>query len=493
MRVLRTSTWLVCAALCGCPGTGDLRTPSSLPKAGMSISIYRDRDTRVPGTAPVGPATTSAGYGSAQPQYQQPQIPVTPAARSVALVVDRRWMNLSRGEHEVKLLGVASTLDASSTWVQSLSDPVGTSLVAQRYEGATSSPDSLLAKHVGHNIEIATAQGEVSGKLLGYDHSEITLVDARGAVRTLPRESGVFTIALGDGPSMGEPALRPTLRVETGGKHLIEVAYEARGLTWWADYGIEVDRTHGGDARIALSSRATVKNDSGMHIDDAAISLYAGILGTKGDEAALVWSGSGSIGRGETVQFQIRRETRNMKGAIEYVYNGAIPDTSKQDKEQYFGTQSHGQVRRHVAFANSKRLGLGGVLPSGRALLTFDRGDGVPPERMESYLRQRVEVGETARFDVGEVSFLTGERRQVYVDRSADGKRVTERYEIRVRNHSDQEVTVRVIEDLVRSGTVTVKKPRPRPDQQKERELQFVLDLDPRGSAVATFEATYRW
>lgn len=483
-----------CLALCGCPGTSDLRAPGSLPKAGMTISIYRDRDNRVPTTTPVGPVTTSAGYGGGYRPTPTTGITAATPTKSMALVIDRRWMELVRGEQEIRLLGVAATLDASSTWVQSLSDPSGTALLAQRYEGATVSPDALLEKHVGHDIEITTAKGPVSGRLLGYSVSEITLVDDKGSVRTLPRQTAISSIGLGDDRSLGEPALRPTLRVETAGKHLLEVAYEAKGLNWWVDYGVEVGGVKPGDAVLALSSRATVKNDSGMDIDNAAISLYAGTLGTKaGKEAAKVWTGRGSIARGQATQFQIRREVRDMAGRIELVYNGAIPDTSKADKEQYFGTQSHGQVRRTVAFDNSKELGLGGVLPAGRAMITMSRGAGVPPERHESHLRERVEVGDTARMDIGPVQYVTGQRRQVFVDRSADGKRVTERYEIELRNHTDQELTVRVIEDLVRSGTPSVRKLDPEPSVRDERRLEFVLELEPRGRATATFEATYRW
>ncbi len=485
------ATSVLLASLAGCGGTG-LRSPDALPQPGTSISIYCARDDRVPAQLATGPVTTAMaatyGYG-----YRTETAP-TPAAAipPIALIVDRRWVELSRGSREIALVPVASTLDPSSTWVRSLSDPEGTDLVAQRYEGVRSSGDALLGMNVGREIEVTTTAGALSGRLLGYDASEITLAFGDGTVRAIPRDADVLSIGLGAERSLGEPVLRPTLRTETEGRHLIEVAYEARGLTWWVDYGVEVSRADGGPATIGLVSRATVDNASGMPISDARLSLYSGTLGTAGKEALLVWSGRATIGRDEQKQFRIRREARAIRGAVEYVYRGGVPDAGTDDKDAMWGSQGQSQVRRQVTFTNSTALGIGGVLPMGRALVSLSRGKGAEPERLESFLLDRVDVGEQARFDLGPVRFLEGERRQAQVERSQDGNRVVETYELKVRNLSDRAVKVRIVERLARSGSVTVSGIEPTAKRVKD-ELHFVVDIEPHQATSARYQATYRW
>ena len=149
-------------------------------------------------------------------------------------------------------------------------------------------------------------------------------------------------------------------------------------------------------------------------------------------------------------------------------------------------------VRRQVVFANAGPVAAGGVLPMGRALVTLAGGPGIPPERVESHLRERVDAGEKARLDVGPALQLQGERRQIQVERSGDGKQVSERYQIKVRNLADTRARVTVIEPLARSGTATVKKTEPKAERHGD-ELYFTLTVEPRGEATAMVDVSYRW
>jgi hypothetical protein len=153
---------------------------------------------------------------------------------------------------------------------------------------------------------------------------------------------------------------------------------------------------------------------------------------------------------------------------------------------------SHAHVRREVTFANGVRLAPGRVLPTGRAQITIPRGGSGVPERIESFLVERVPPGEVARLDAGPVRFLQGERRQLHVERSGDGSRLTEQYELRVRNLGDDEVVVRVVERLARSGAAEVFDADPKPERE-DGELRFVLTIEPRKDAVARYRVTYRW
>jgi hypothetical protein len=180
---------------------------------------------------------------------------------------------------------------------------------------------------------------------------------------------------------------------------------------------------------------------------------------------------------------------RAQKGRLEYQYRGAVPDTANPDTEASYGTQSQGEVDRYLVFDNPKDAG---VLPPGRAMVSYRLRPDAPLLRLSTTIDKAVQPGETARLKLDGATGLSGQRQQQYVERSPDGKRVIERYELTVRNTGEVAAKVRIIEPLARSGEVTIRRAKPRP-QRRDRELEFEVEVPAGRSAKAVFEAVYKW
>jgi hypothetical protein len=103
-----------------------------------------------------------------------------------------------------------------------------------------------------------------------------------------------------------------------------------------------------------------------------------------------------------------------------------------------------------------------------------------------------VPEGEEARFDLGPAVGLRGERRQTGVERSPDGTQVTERYQLRVENRTEEKVSVRFEEPLARSGRAVVVRSRPEA-KRRDRELRFDLEVAPGATGVVELEVAYSW
>jgi hypothetical protein len=221
----------------------------------------------------------------AAPASADPAVPtVTRAARKgvavtvynhdLGLVKETRELELPAGESVIRFEDVAARIDPRTVAVHSTSEPDRLSVIEQNYVFDLISPEKLMEKYVGREVELVESDPKLRTQV-----TRATLLSTNGG----PVYRVGDRIALGHPGRVVLPALpeelyaRPTLlwRLANrgGGRHTIEVSYLTGGLGWEADY---VALVNADDTQADLTAWVTLTNSSGTRYDDATLKLVAG-------------------------------------------------------------------------------------------------------------------------------------------------------------------------------------------------------------------------
>jgi hypothetical protein len=160
-----------------------------------------------------------------------------------------------------------------------------------------------------------------------------------------------------------------------------------------------------------------------------------------------------------------------------YYYQGQTGELAKQ------------KVGVYVEFNNSKENGLGMPLPRGIVrLYKRDSGGGlqfIGENRVDHTPRD-----EKVRLKVGEAFDIVAERRQT--DWRVVGRDTYETaYEIKLRNHKDEDVAVRVIEPI--PGDWKVLESSHKHEKAEAHTAEFLVPVPKGGEAVLTYRVRTRW
>ena len=206
--------------------------------------------------------------------------------QDLALVKDTRDVPLPAGESTIRFEDVAAKIDPRTVTVYSIGAPEGLAVVEQRYAFDLLSPEQLLQKYVGKEVELVETDARLRTRT-----TKATLLSTKGG----PVYQVGSRLAVGHPGRvlLPEPAdgfyARPTLlwRLANGGpaRHRLEVSYLTGGLSWGADY-VAVLNAEG--TKADLTGWATLTNQSGARYDGATVKLIAGHVNrARGREALL--------------------------------------------------------------------------------------------------------------------------------------------------------------------------------------------------------------
>ena len=219
-------------------------------------------------------------YSSAQPGQINVNALANYGAQGLpgyALVRDRRTMAIPKGRGEVRFTDVAKLIDPTTVSFISLSDPDGTRVLEQNFQFDLVSAEKLMDRYIGQRIVVERTVGNqselVAGTLLGTQGALLMQLDS-GEVSSLQSYDSVRF------PSLpGGLITRPTLVWLTdsarGGDQDAQVAYQSRGLTWWADYNVILKEDATG-CSMDLAAWVTIVNQSGGSYPQAKLKLVAG-------------------------------------------------------------------------------------------------------------------------------------------------------------------------------------------------------------------------
>ena len=405
-----------------------------------------------------------------------------------ATVKEDRTLSLAEGVSEVRVTDMSRQLEPDSVMLRELSPtPFGVKILEQSFINDPLTEGLLLYQMEGQTLrfeekrEDGTVKEHV-GKLVrsGYvpgGGSEQPIVEEDGAVRfSLPGQPVFEGI---DPDAFLKPSLVWQIASKKAGECPIEVAYVTAGMSWEATYNL-VMPAEGGDV-FDFSGWISLKNETGKDFQDAAVKLIAGDVqkvqppprmhrqrvafaaAVEEDEFGMPEERAFDefhlytlprpvqVRNNELKQVEFLRAP-GVKGNRYYVYNPMVGYRwgGGRNEDPDYGTQADKKVGVRIEISNSETNQLGVPLPKGRLrLYRADSKDGRREFTGENQM-DHLPKNELLKLDMGSAFDLVGERKRMDFKVDTTAKRMTESFEIKLRNRKDAPVEIRVVEPLYR-------------------------------------------
>jgi len=453
-------------------------------------------------------------------------------------------LDLTAGVNRAQYAGIASHLEPDSVILR---DPAGRSLqvLEQNYRNDPISQELLLSFYEGKTIDFlvqrADRQEVVKGKVVrsGYVPSTYYAQTYQQPSYTQPiiEIDGVLRFGLPGQPLFpalsGDSILKPTLswllQTNDPGKFDAEISYVAGGMSWQSDYNIVVsDNPKGKTDLLDMVGWITMRNQSGKSFENANIKLMAGDV-NKLQPASLATRAYGAMNKAmadeamapvvheksfdefhlytlarattlrdqETKQVEFVRST-GIHALRLFVYDGAqvqqygYYNFEQIRQDQSYGTQSNPKVWVMEEFKNSEVNHLGIALPKGR-LRFYRRDTDGHLEFVGENTIDHTPKDETLRIFTGNSFDVVGERKRTNIRVDSAHNWMDESFEIRVRNHKKEAVTVRVVEHLYRWTNWKLTEQSQDSRKTDAQTVEFPVTIAPDGEQVVTYTVHYSW
>ena len=395
-------------------------------------------------------------------------VEVTVYNSNVGLVKDTRKIELPIGQGELRFMDVAAAIQPVTVHVKSLNHPEGFTVLEQNYEYDLINESKLLDKYVGKKIKLVNwheyqdRKEEVEAELLSNNGDQIYRIDnqiflGHPGYKILP-EIPENLIA--------KPTLTWMYNNNSKEPHKVEVSYLTNSINWKADYIVVLNKD---DTAADLSGWVTVDNHSGATYKEASLKLIAGQIHRAEEERQYRgYENEGIVSKIAQDQFQ-------EKGFFEYhIYDLQRKTTIKDNQTKqisllettgaaaqkelliygmqnffimrYPGEERKQPVNIYIKLKNSKENHLGMPLPAG-VMRLYKKDDAGSLQFIGEDNVKHTPKDEEVRLKVGEAFDVVAERLQT------DYKEVTpslheSEWEITLRNHKKEDVTVGIIEPL---------------------------------------------
>ena len=154
--------------------------------------------------------------------------------------------------------------------------------------------------------------------------------------------------------------------------------------------------------------------------------------------------------------------------------------------DQEYGRYNNGNVDVYLRFRNEKSRQLGMPLPAGRIRVMQQD----PADDSLEFIGEDV-IDHTPRdeqaFDV------VGERKQTDFRIDTRTRNLWETFEIRLRNHKDEAVEIKVLENLYRMANWGIEDPSQDWDKESSNRIRFDARVPPNGETAVRYTVHYSW
>lgn len=395
------------------------------------------------------------------------QTDLTVYNHDLALVREVRQLDLPDGRFDLEFQDVPARINPVTLLIE---DRGRTKLAVleQNYEFDLMSRQKILHKYVGRQVSwLQENGGRINGRLLGMAEGPVYEVDGEVVFEVPGR------LALPDLPEdlRAIPTLVWDVQTRKAGTAELDVSYLSSGVSWHADYVLQLDET-GQSAK--LQAWVTVENNSGSAFKDANLMLVAGDLNRvrqrveKDLMAVSMARAPEAAGFVEETLYDyhlytLERPTTLLDRQIKQI--GLLEAHDIQIEKQYrldghlTGYRPAGRpsgtdkVTVSYRFENTRGNSLNVPLPAGvfrvygrsqsgsRQLLGEDRIDHTPKQ-------------ELIELEVGKAFDIVAKRTLIRSERVAD-KVTRSSFEVLLKNQRQEDVVVEVIESVRGDWTVT--------------------------------------
>ncbi len=439
---------------------------------------------------------------------QQRDVMVTIYNGNLGLVKDTREVRLGPGTIEVQFADVAAQIDPTSVHLKSLSDPAGLKIHEQNYEYDLLTSEKLLEKFVGRTVRVYQSNGSFQ---------EATLLSTKGPVYSMNGQihtgfqGHVVFPALPEN-LVSKPTLVWLLRNATATAQRIEASYLTAGINWKADYVMVIDPT---DARSDLTGWVTIENKSGASYANAALKLVAGDVNRAVSRDLRL--GHEALAARPAPPADASREFKS-EGFFEYHLYSLDGRTTIKDNQTkqltllsahgvsldkrfiFYGAQhvhraptglviANQKVGVYLELQNSKANRLGIPLPKGKVRVYKADTAGSHQLIGEDWIDHTPE-DERVKIKMGHAFDVIGERAQKEWRKLGSNLYEVE-WEISLRNHKKENITVEVVEPMPGDWEVLRSTlPHEKVDASTAR---FRVPVPRQGEAKLTYRARLQW
>jgi len=328
-----------------------------------------------------------------------PRVSMTIYNNDLALVEDRRTVDLSGGRQRLEFKDVSAAIKPETVALTG----AGVTVAEQNFDYDLLTPQKLMEKAVGKQVQIVrTNPGD--GK---ETRETATVLSANGGVVLrigdrieVLRDDGVPTRVIFDRVPenlRAQPTLSVSVDAARPGPREVTLTYLTSGLSWAADYVAVFDE---GRHALDLQGWITLNNTSGTGFKDVDAELVAGDVQNSLGQSGSFRPGFPPFRPGRSVQRQAGSEVSSQQRLGDfYVY--PLPErttVADQQTKQVGFVEGHAVPARKVyeyradgfatladpahadvtlQFSNARAQGLGAPLPAGtvRVYLRDPRGD----------------------------------------------------------------------------------------------------------------------
>ncbi|MBF0495158.1 MAG: DUF4139 domain-containing protein [Deltaproteobacteria bacterium] len=407
---------------------------------------------------------------------EQRNLALTIYNTDLALIKDTRTVNLPQGALEMRFMDVAGKIDPTSVALKTVKADGGVSILEQNYEFDLITPAKLLDKNVGKELELVTY---FEGKEVKREKAELLSTNSGNVFKIDGR------VHLGHPGTVilpGMPAdlnARPTLvwllksRDATGRD--IEASYLTSGINWKCDYVALVNQK---DTEVDVTGWVTINNESGATYTNADIKLIAGdvhrvvtqpprqaegkrLYAAMGDQAAAPQFEEKSffeyhmytLTRPATIKDKQIKQMTLLAAERASVKKGYTLKATPQFFWHPNPAKMTQKAEVTLELINSQKNHMGIPLPAGKVRVYKYDSD----KSLQFIGEDRIDhtpKDEKVRLLLGKAFDIVGERTQTSFQKIAE--RVFEQtFEIEIRNHKDEEITVTVVEPMAGDWKIT--------------------------------------
>jgi len=425
------------------------------------------------------------------------QFYVTVYNNDLALVKERREVQLGSGRTSYRFENVPGKIDPTSVHLADITNPGNVTILEQNYEYDLVSEEKLLERYLGKEITIVTKEEkQFTGTLLALSNN-IILKDDLGKI-FIVKQDGIRNILF---PSLPEglvirPSLFWLLEVGKAGKDKLEISYLTNGISWEAKYVAVADKE---DKRLSFDGWVTVNNNCGMSFPEAHLKLVAGephIVKARPPRGVLMEYAKTTAAEPQFTEeaffeyhlYTLERPATILDNQIKEL--SLFPTANVEVKKIYtFEAARDSKVRTELEFKNSKEAGLGIPLPHGKVRVYKEDSEGMLQFIGEDEI-DHTPKDEKVKVYVGNAFDLVGER--IRKDFKSLGDRGSEEtISIKLRNHKREQVEIQVLERLWGDWMITSSTHRY--EKKDANTLRFVVSVLPDREEEIIYTVRSKW
>lgn len=448
----------------------------------------------------------------------QEKVSITIYNSDIGLVRDTRTLRLPTGTSQLRFMDVAQKIDPTTVHIKSITAPNNLEVVEQSYEYDLLNPQKMLEKYIGRELTLVLRKLDnnteqlvpTRATLLSNNDGQVWRIG--GQIVINPTNIAEIRFDRLPDDLIAKPTLVWTLNNTGAATQRVEASYLTAGLNWRADYVVVLSK---GDTRADLNGWVTITNSSGAAYRNAELKLVAGDVNRVPKESPERIIADRSVMRVAAApppQFQ-------EEALFEYhLYTLQRPTTVKQNETKqisllaaadlavnkelvlnggthyYRGYNNPGEAIKekigvYVEFKNSQQNKLGQPLPAG--ILRVYQADQSGAQQFIGESRiDHTPKDEMVRVKLGDVFDVVAERKQL--DYKVLSRREFEyAYEIRLRNHKTEPVTVIVNEPI--GGDWQILNSSFTAEKTSASSARFTVPVPRDGEAVLTYRVRVRY